>query len=1692
MILIILRFLSNKRFSLLKSKLLHLFLILVAMLISSSASPQVSADFTTLSANTGCGSLVVDFQGLSTGSPDTWLWDFGNGNSSTLQNPTAIYANPGMYDVTLVVSVSTSIFTDSKVSNGLINVFENPVAELATNSPVNGCMPLIVSFEDLSFTNNAIVSWQWDFGDGGGSSLQHPDYDYTNDGDFSVSLIVSDVNGCQSLSTDIDLIDVYEMATADFTADIPFSCNSNELVSFTNNTLGLATYIWDLGDGNISIQPNPIHNYATGLYSVTLFTKIGICTDTLVMTDLIEVIDSLSPNFTVNTNSGCEELDVMFSDITTNNPNTFLWQFGDGTTSILQNPIHSFDTVGIYDITLTTSISGQCARSVTFPAEIKVFAKPRISFVADTTLGCSIPFNVAFTDNTIDVANWSWDFGDGNFSNIQNPSNLYTTLGVFDVSLFVVNNDGCVSSDTFPNYIRIDESPIVNFNATPIVSCAGEDINFSDLSSIATNNWKWNFGDGGFSNTQNPIYQYALTGVYDVSLIAGINACKDTLVINNYIKIIEPTAVFEEIYDCDNPLKVQFENLSIGADNVFWDFGDGTSSTLLNPIHTFLNLGVHTVSLSTNNNLTGCTHVLSKQIKLTQPIANFDYLVNAKNGYKDSVGCTPKQVHINNTSQDFAFFSLHWGDGYIGHGPNHIYTTAGYFDVTLIVSDLHYCRDTMTIENMYHTHDVALDFGISNVLGCDSMLVEFEDLSNHPFTSVIWDFGDGGTSTINNPQYIYYNEGIYDVTLYAKSIYGCKDTLKRLEYINFQHPIANFNSNIQNVCQGDQVQFSNLSIGNSISSFWDFGDGTSSNILHPNHEFIANGLYNINLLIMDSFGCSDNLSLSNHIEVLSPTANFSTLSLSSNCPPLISNFTNLSSTDASLFLWNFGDGGTSLIEHPSHLFITSGSFDVSLVVTNQYGCKDTLVQNGLMDVLGPMGSFSVSDTLICKDDSVLFIPSVSNTDLFLWDLGNGVLSTDSFPSSIYTTEGIYLPSLIIKNTSGCQFTINNSDTITVRSVSIDAGINIEICEGDQVQLNATGNATQFAWSPTLALSNSNLSNPIANPTTDVMYYIHHSDGMCDAVDSIFVKVNNEIPSPTFVTINHCDGDTIQFSANSGLLTPNIAWEWSFGSSIQNPLQQLDLGTNSIQLIALNLDNNCSDTLVQQVEIYPLPETNFTALEVCLGESSNFLNTSSANVVSWEYSMADGIGVASLQNPSYIYSNAGIFHPSLVVTSDFGCTNDFITTVEVNELPFANFLVENSCVGVGELNTFTDFSTITNGLISSWEYIFGDGTANGVLSTEQHQYASAGTYNVILNIISDKGCESSVMKEAKVYDVPAVDFSSEQYCLGIPTSFSNFSTLNSGDIVQWEWMFGDGEGTANLEHPTYVFSNPGTYAVNLLVTTDLGCTSSLDKNIVIVDLPIANFIADPTACLGDNIHFTDLSISKDTDIASWEWSLGDGTTITIQNPSYQYEYAQNFDVTLSVVSDEGCKHDTTIIAVVEIFPNPIADFSASTFSTSEFLSEIEFYNNSSGETSCFWDFDNAVVSAEENPIIDFEQVKDYEVLLNVVSAEGCESEITKTVHILPEYTLYAPNAFSPNGDGNNDVFLAQGNGVGSFEMQVFDRWGGLVFESSDIEYGWDGLDASANTVAEGTYMYHIALYDFNEKLWIYNGELNLMR
>jgi gliding motility-associated-like protein len=1658
------------------------------MLICISATPQVSADFTTINSTTGCGSLVVEFKDLSLGNPTAWLWDFGNGNTSTLENPIAIYSNVGSYDVVLIVYDSLS--SNEKISSTYINVHEEPVAAFQVNSPANGCVPLTSSFLDLSVTNTSVVSWQWDFGDGGSSNLQNPVYTYLNDGNYSVSLSVIDINGCQNLVTEIDLLEIISIPVADFTYDISLSCDSSDIVSFENNTIIASSFIWDFGDGTTSNMHNPIHNFSTGIFSIALYANNNGCVDTLLITDAIEIMGLSNLDFTVDTNSGCEGLSVSFLDLT-NDYNTFLWDFGDGLVSTLQNPTHIFDSAGLYDISLTASISGYCSENIILPTQIEVFESPVISFEADNTLGCAVPFDVMFLENTLDASYWSWNFGDGSSSNIQNPLKTYFTTGIFDVSLLVENSNGCISNITFTNYINVDQLPEINFNATPIVSCAGESISFTDLSSIGNTDWHWYFGDGYSSDSQHPIHEFTLPGFYDISLISGLNLCNDTLVLLDYINIIEPAALFEETYSCYEPLRVEFENLSIGADEVFWDFGDGTTSTLLNPIHDFLNLGIHTVTLYVNNYITGCSNVFSKNIELTQPIADFDYLLNANNSYEDSVGCVPKRVYLNQQSQDCSYYKVLWSDGYVGYGRvDHLFTDEGIFDVSMIITDIHGCKDTATIEDMYHIYDVTTDFSISNISGCDSMLVEFNDMSNHPLDEVKWDFGDGNYSSFNNPQNTYYIEGEYDVSLYIRSIYGCKDTIKKLDYIKYQRPSAEFISNISDVCKGDQVQFFNLSDGIGISSIWDFGDGAQSNLMSPNHEFNSNGVYDINLFIIDSLGCFDSLTLTSYIQVLSPIADFSSLALTSNCPPLISDFTNLSSSDAIYFEWSFGDSSISNIESPTHLFSNSGLFDVSLIVENTFGCRDTFLRNDYIDMQGemPMANFEISDTMICKNDIVSFLPSSVNVSSFLWDFGNGVTSNDSIATALYMNAGLFIPTLIVENSSGCKLMINNDDSIFVNEVIVDAGENIEICGGHSIELNAFGNGNHINWIPANIFSDVNINNPIVTPIVSSFLYLNHSIGQCSALDSIFITVHNDIPVSNFTAANFCNGDLTSFEANSGLNTLNNSYIWSFGQNGQLVNSVLNLGVNNISLIIENLNNSCKDTSNQVITIFPNPEADFLVSNTCLGEAVHLTGNSSDSVMIWTYDFDDGIGTSSNQNVSYNYAASGNYNVTLKITSDMGCKDSISKNITIYETPVSDFSIENHCEEYG--NQFIDHSTIADGDISLIQFDFNDGSISND-SVVTHVFNGYGSFDVTLFAISDEGCIDSVIKTTKVFAKPIVDFMAENFCKGDQTMFENKSFVPYGEVLSYDWNFGS-QGSSNIKHSEYTFLSDGVFDVKLSVVSNRGCESYSRKDIVIHKIPSVDFQIESDICIGDEMKVVYLSGINDSEVKSWYYTFGDGNSSNMMNPNHVYNYVSTFNVGLEVMSFEGCQNDTLMPEVIETHNYPIVSFTSSRVIASELYPIINFYNHSKDATFFEWNFDNGEYSFKENPSVSFNSPKVYNVSLTASNDAGCISKIHEAINIKPHYTFFVPDAFTPNGDGINDVFLAKGNRISSFEMQVFDRWGAVVFESSSIYSGWNGNSNIGNELGIGIYLYNIVVYDLNEKLWVYNGELDLSR
>ena len=267
-------------------KYVYYFLYLIFMLYSNSVFSQLVSNFTTISSNTGCGSLVVEFEDLSTGNPNTWLWDFGNGNTSNLQNPVSLYPFAGFYTVSL--TISDGITNDISTFVNYIKVYEKPIADLSVGM-TSICVPNELDFSDESHYSNNILSWIWDFGDGGSSNMQNPTYEYSDPGLYTVSLSVIDDRGCESLVIMDNLIDAKEVPIADFDLDISTSCDPFEIISFQNNSQYSISYDWNFGDGQSSNTQNPQHNYSSGIYDIKLVADNGVCADTLIQNNLIEI-----------------------------------------------------------------------------------------------------------------------------------------------------------------------------------------------------------------------------------------------------------------------------------------------------------------------------------------------------------------------------------------------------------------------------------------------------------------------------------------------------------------------------------------------------------------------------------------------------------------------------------------------------------------------------------------------------------------------------------------------------------------------------------------------------------------------------------------------------------------------------------------------------------------------------------------------------------------------------------------------------------------------------------------------------------------------------------------------------------------------------------------------------------------------------------------------------------------------------------------------------------------------------------------------------------------------------------------------------------------------------------------------------------------------------------------------------------
>jgi len=654
---------------------------------------------------TACALAISSFTDNSTfaaGDPIiSWHWDFGDASptaTTSIQNPTHTYSTQNTYSVQLIVN--TANCSDTTSQNITINI--KPTSGFSL-TPTNGCPTLTVNFTNQS--NNA-DSYVWDFNNGNTSTATNTTQVFTNtlaiNKIYTVSLTAQTLLGCTDINT--QTVTVFPNPTASVTISGPAGC-SPVAATFTNNSIGASSYNWNFGDLATSTSTLAVfsHTYTNTTLLIQIYTGQLVATSSNGCKDSVSFNVTAYPrpifNFTMVPNSGCSPLVVNFPPVL--GAVSYQWDFGDGSpTSVSPNPVHTFTNNSVSDLTYTVQLIASNAFGCidTAYGSPVVFAKPQPIFALTPTVGCS-PLSVTLSNTSLSASSAFWYFGDGNTSSALFGTHTYTNSSStsnqsYTCTFVAISSNGCRDSISKP--VLLLPQPKANFSVdTP--ACSPKVLNFTNSSSGATSyNWDFGFTTSTSTNVAVPFVNTTGANITNtVQLIASsINNCKDTLIVSI---IVHPKPEFTIVASPDSgctALDVNFQNIP-GVASYQWSFGDGNASTSSNPNNLFYNNALNNTKTFTvqliATDVYGCKDTSSKIIKVfSKPNAFFIANPNLVFIPNTPVLCT------NQSSADAINFSWDFGDSQNSSdvNPVHYYQQEGAYQIYLIASNVHNCKDT--------------------------------------------------------------------------------------------------------------------------------------------------------------------------------------------------------------------------------------------------------------------------------------------------------------------------------------------------------------------------------------------------------------------------------------------------------------------------------------------------------------------------------------------------------------------------------------------------------------------------------------------------------------------------------------------------------------------------------------------------------------------------------------------------------------------------------------------------------------------------------------------------------------------------------------------------------------------------------------------------------------------------------------
>ncbi len=1604
---------------------------------------------------------------LSTNMPDscTFYWDFGDGSgSSTLPTPWHIYDNPDQTDTTYTAWVAVTNPNGCE-DTAYLNVVVRPI-------PVVDAGP-----NDTVCANNSIVTLngqvsgypgtgQWIVAQGNGTfspSDTSLNATYVPDTTSNLhALVLQATNACEAVTDTMQVI-ITPSPIVDAGEDIAV-CQGEVNVSLSGSiTGGASSGIWTTnGSGYFddSLSLSTIYHFSYPADSSSGGIEIYLTAidtgDCFSVTDTLQVSFGDQPiaDFSFIT-PNCQYDTVSFTDnstivSTTDSIVSWYWDFGDGTSDTLQNPSTTYSNDGNYTVTLTVTTAMGCVAIDS--ANIVITESPGVNFTVNAPYcdNDSVDFTNT-TTYTIPVNTWDWQLGNGNTSNLfEPPPMLYDTSGVYTVTLTATNDSSC-TADTSISFF-INASPVANFYADNV--CIGDSTQFYDTSTSADTiiAWEWEFGDGGTSSLQNPSHVFSTTDTFDVQLIIHTNQCSDTIMQQYYVWP-DPVIISGGDTVCNND-SIQFTTNMPDNCTFIWNFGDGSDTSMAtNPVHNFNNTSgsdttfyVSVIVINPN----GCVDTTTVEV-LVHPDPYVNFIPSP------AAACPGTLVQFQNLSPDVNSFLWDFGDGVqdsTNLNPGHIFSNDTnintIFPVSLSITDSYGCKNTRIIN--YTVYGIPQH---TSIIEPDSVCpLEQFSLGASPKSYYFeWHMGDG---TIKNGDTINHQYGslqlphdtTFTVTLVAVNNNGCRDTSYQ-NVVMHPFPFPGFILDTASACSPSEVSFQNNSTTPpAIDSTYygiDFNNDLVPDTLLPypinsytfTNEDTAQKTYNVILTAISNRGCvkrkSASITIYPELDV-----DFQILPTDSGCSPLNVNMVNLTQ-NAQEYTWHLG-GELNTNTNPYHTFTNSSTttdsvYNVWLEAISDYGCEGVSDTTTVKIFKTPIANFAIVPTAGCSPLEATFNNNSIGADSNYWDFGNGNTSwlDNPLPQTYFNTTG----------------DIIDYDTVTLIS--------------------------------------------------------YNNDGCSDTVSGT-VKVYPAVEAVIYTdTVAGCHPLTINFSTD---YTDSVSYHWEFGdgytSDLQNPGHEYINNSDTIRhrtvILKTTSINSCMDYDTTMISVYPLPKAYFS-VSPTQGCTPLDINLTDYTINAEDYYFifnGDSTASSTFINSTQLVNNTQ--HPEvqdveLWVQSEYSCWNYSTNTVEVNPRVDANFDIstEVSCPPL-----FVQFDNLSDTLyVQDYNWNFGDNTTS-TQTNPSHTYSNSSYYNTTtffpsLSVKSIFGCFSdTIIDTVRVYPKPNADFIVQDSLIIFhpPSEQATFENTSQCSECNYYWTFGDGDSVENNNTVVpHSYTDYGNYRIVLYAINEYNCIDSTIGNIFLElsdPYPKIKALTPIEGCVPFYVQLADSSKGHNPDFNKWDINgnyMLHTDEITGEDSLYIGAPDENYSITLIISNG---KDTASTQLIIEAHETPHADFELASNVLDIPEDKLICINTSIGGEEYYWDFGDGETSDEFSPVHQYDEEGSYDIILITSTEHGCADTVKKKDAVAAESKckIIMPNAFTPNPNGpsgghydpdvpniNNDIFHPVYEDIRNYKLEIFNRWGEIIFVSNDINVGWDGY-YKGSPVEQDVYVWKI--------------------